>query len=286
MELFQLRSFLQVAEEGSITRASEALYLTQPAVTQHVRALERELGAPLFDRTGRGVQLTEAGFVLRDYARRSLAALGECREAILDLESGATGRLAIGAGVTTCIFNLPGPLREFGQANPAVDLVVRTGRSREVAQWVLGREIHLGLVTSPVERQELTSVELFSEEIVLVGPPEHGVPIEKGLILFPHGSGFRDYIDRALAGTPFVVKMETDSVEAIKSFVRAGLGVSLLPLSSVEVEIRAGQLMRLDTDGLPQLTRATSVIYRTDRYLTSAARKFIQLLCERCNSGK
>src|SRR5919198_1283671 len=91
MELFQIRSFLKVAEEGSITRAAEALCLTQPAVTQHVRALERELGVALFDRTGRGVRLTAAGLALREYARRSLGLLGECRQAIADLAAGVPG---------------------------------------------------------------------------------------------------------------------------------------------------------------------------------------------------
>src|SRR5947209_555463 len=108
VELFQLASFLKLAEAGSITPAAETLSLTQPAVTQHVRALERKLGVALFDRTGRGVRLTAAGAALRDYARRSLGLLDECRQVIADLEAGKVGRLVLGAGVTTSIFHLPG----------------------------------------------------------------------------------------------------------------------------------------------------------------------------------
>src|SRR5438132_12146108 len=99
VELFQLRSFLRVAEAGSVTRAAEALHLTQPAVTQHVRALERELGARLFDRTERGMRLTQAGQVLRQYAGRGISLLDQCRNVLADLESGAAGRLVLGAGV-------------------------------------------------------------------------------------------------------------------------------------------------------------------------------------------
>jgi DNA-binding transcriptional LysR family regulator len=289
MELFQLRSFLRVAEEGSFTRAAEELYLTQPAVTQHVRALERELGVPLFDRTGRGAQLTPAGEALCRYARRSVALLAECRQVIADLESGAAGRLALGAGVTTSIFRLPGWLRAFGDAYPGVDVVVRTGRSREVAALALEREIDLGLVTSPVQHPDLRVAGLFEEEIVLVTPHGHALagrrlPLEElaeaPLILFPKATGFREYLDRALAeaGVSARVKMESDSVEAIKSFVAVGLGVSFLPAAAVEAEVAAGDLARAEVADLPALRRQTSVLHRLDRHLNAGARGFLAIL--------
>jgi LysR family transcriptional regulator, low CO2-responsive transcriptional regulator len=289
MELFQLRSFLRVAEEGSFTRAAEELYVTQPAVTQHVRALERELGVPLFDRTGRGAQLTPAGEALCRYARRSVALLAECRQVIADLESGAAGRLALGAGVTTSIFHLPGWLRAFGDAYPGVDVVVRTGRSREVAALALEREIDLGLVTSPVQHPDLRVAGLFEEEIVLVTPRGHALAdrrlsieelAEAPLILFPKATGFREYLDRALteAGVAARVKMESDSVEAIKSFVAVGLGVSFLPAAAVEAEVAAGDLARAEVAGLPALRRQTSVLHRVDRHLSAGARGFLAIL--------
>jgi DNA-binding transcriptional LysR family regulator len=289
MELFQLRSFLRVAEEGSFTRAAEELYLTQPAVTQHVRALERELGVPLFDRTGRGAQLTPAGEALCRYARQSVALLAECRQVIADLESGAAGRLALGAGVTTSIFRLPGWLRAFGDAYPGVDVVVRTGRSREVAALALEREIDLGLVTSPVQHPDLRVAGLFEEEIVLVTPRGHPLadrrlPLEElaeaPLILFPKSTGFREYLDRALAeaGVAARVKMESDSVEAIKSFVAVGLGVSFLPAAAVEAEVAAGDMARAEIAGLPALRRQTSVLHRFDRHLSAGARGFLAIL--------
>lgn len=288
MELFQLRSFLRVAEEGSITRASEALFLTQPAVTQHVRALERELRVSLFDRTGKGVQLTAAGEVLCGYARQCMATLDECGKVIADLESGTMGQLLLGAGVTTSIFNLPDWLRAFGQTYPGVDIVVRTGRSREVEGWVLDREIDLGLVTSPVQHKDLAVIDLYDEEIVLIGPPDRIEQENVPLILFQKGSGFRDYLDRVLAdaGVGISVKMETDSVEAIKSFVHVGLGASLLPLSSVEAEIESGQLTRVVWKDLPELRRKTSVIYCTDRYMSKAAKGFLELLAGRFSNQR
>ena len=296
MELFQLRSFLRVAEEGSVTRAAEALYLTQPAVSQHVRALERELGVALFDRTGRGVQLTPPGSALADYARRVLALLGECREVIGDLKAGATGRIVLGAGATTSIFHLPGWLRAFQEAFPGVEVVVRTGRSKEVVKLVLEREVDLGLVTSPVEHPDVNVAALYEEEIVLVAARSH--PLAGGiaapedvaaapLILFPQGTGFRDYLDRALAdaGIAARVKMESDSVEAIKSFVAVGLGLSFLPAPAVVAEVASGTLDRVQVAGLPALRRTTSTIYRTDRYLSAGVRGFLGILRERCGAG-
>jgi DNA-binding transcriptional LysR family regulator len=292
VELFQLQSFLRVAQEGSITRAAETLCLTQPAVTQQVRALERELGVALFDRTGRGVRLTPAGAALQQYARRSLALLDECRQAIADLEAGASGRLVLGAGVTTSIFHLPGWLRAFQERHPGIDVVVRTGRSRETAALVLEREIDLGLVTSGVQNPDLRVVELYEEEIILVAPRGHplagrALPAAElaraPLILFRQGAGFREYLDRALqrAGITPQVKMESDSAEAIKSFVAVGLGVSFLPAAAVEAEVRAGVLACVEVAGLPPLKRRTCALYRGDRYLNAGARAFLELLLAR-----
>ncbi len=292
MELYQIRSFLRVADEGSVSRAAEALHLTQPAVTQHVRALERELGTPLFDRTGRGVSLTPAGEALRRYAMRSLALLDECREALAELDAGATGRLLLGAGVTTSIFHLPGWLRAFREAYPGIDVVVRTGRSRETVALVLDRQIDLGLVTSPARHPDLRVTGLFDEEIVLVAPGDFGAggePLspealaETPLILFPQGTGFRHYLDSAFRSAGLVprVKMESDSAEAIKSFVTVGLGLAFLPAAAVEDEVAGGLLARVSVAGLPPLRRRTSVLHRADRHLGTGARAFLELLADR-----
>ena len=245
----------------------------------------------LFDRTGRGVQLTAAGEVLRDYALRSLALLEESRQAIADVAAGASGRLTLGAGVTTSIFHLPHWLQTFQQAFPAVEVAVRTGRSREVAEWVRARELEVGIVTSPVEGAEFRIVRLFAEEIALIVPPDHPfaggeMPAEElphvPLILFPSDSGFRCYLDRELAaaGISAQVKMETDSVEAIKSFVAIGLGASFLPASAVAVEISAGVLAQVVLTHFPPLQRSTSVLYRADRYRTRAMQGFLQVMSE------
>lgn len=286
MELTQIESFLRVAELGSITRAAETLCLTQPAVTQQVRALERELGAPLFDRTGRGMALTAAGESFLVAARRSLELLAEGRLLVQSLEAGEGGRLQIGAGVTTCIFRLPPVLRLFRERRPQVEVVVRTGRSQEIAAQVQERRLDLGLVTSDIAHPDLHAERLFEEEIVLV-TPAGGAEVERRLeaaplILYPPGSGFREYLDRvfAEAGIRVRVIMETDSVEAIKGFVEVGLGMSFLPEAAVREEVTAGRLTRAGAPGLPPLRRSTSVLHRRDRHLSGAARGFLEVLRE------
>lgn len=292
LQHFHLESFLAVAEEGSITHAARALHLTQPAVTQHIQALERELGAVLLERTGRGVRLTPAGMVLRDYARRWGALMEECRMVIADQQKGTAGVLLLGAGVTTSIFQLPRWLQAFRRSCPHVDVTVRTGTSREVSALTLDREIDLGLVTSPVQDPALTVEDLFEEEIVLALPRGHELAGHHvsardlghvPLILFPRGTGFRRYIDQRLAaaGIAANIKMETDSVEAIKSFVANGLGCSFLPVSAVESELKSGHLETAVVRKLRPLVRKTSVIRRTDRYLSAAALGFLELLRRR-----
>lgn len=279
-----LESFLRVADMGSVSRAAEKLHLSQPAVTKQVRTLEEALGVALVERSGRGIRLTEAGELLAEYGRRGSLLLDECRQALADLAQGGRGRLTLGAGVTTCIFHLPAWLRRFRQRHPSVDVVVRTSTSRAVTEQVLDRELDLGFVTSPVRDARLAVKPLFAEDIVLVAAPDFrvrrgislgGVP----LILFPPTTGFRRYLDDTLGSERLgrQVKMETDSVEAIKSFVEVGLGASFLPATSVAGEIAAGRLQRLRLSGLPRLRRSTSVVYRSDRRMGSAAQYFLDV---------
>jgi LysR family transcriptional regulator, low CO2-responsive transcriptional regulator len=264
-----LLGFLQIVRTGSVTRAAHALGLTQPAVTKQIRALEAALDTPLVERQGRGVRLTRAGELLADAAQRSAAVFEDYLLAVGDLQQGKSGKLVIGAGVTTCVQLLPAWLREFRRRHPAIDVSVRTGTSRAVEDWVASAEVDFGFVTSEPRRQELLSRRLFEEEIVLVVEPAAAsaepVPLEQlGLILFPKATGFRQYLDQRLGARLRAgkVKMETDSIEAIKSFVAVGLGASFLPISTVQDELSRGTLARVEPRGVGKLRRSTAVIRR------------------------
>jgi DNA-binding transcriptional LysR family regulator len=286
IESESLASFLRVAELGSISRAAERMHFSQSAVTKRIRGLEDELGAKLFERTGRGVIITPAGKLLDEYGRKSSALLDECRQAIGELQAGSRGTLIIGAGVTTSIFQLPGWLGALRKLRPAVDVTVRTGSSSAIEALVVGREADVGFVTSDVTHPDLTVVPLYEEEIVFVvrrlstqATPERIDVSRYPVISFPPSSGFRSWLDRMLATSGIVakVKMESDSIEAIKSFVANGLGGSFLPEVAVLAELRAKVLRKVQVRGLPRLRRRTAVIRRQDRYLTGAARAFLEI---------
>jgi DNA-binding transcriptional LysR family regulator len=280
-----LESFLTVAAASSVSRAAKRLHLSQPAVTKQVRALEHTLGVKLLERTARGVRLTAAGELLRSYARRSAALLDECQASLADLAAGDLGKLAIGAGVTTSIFQLPAWLRSYRRRWPRVDVRVRTGSSRDVAELVREREVDCGFVTSEIKQRALIVRRLYSEEIVLVAAPSLQLPARPGLdsvplIMFPEHSGFRRFLERALAeaGLHPQAKMEIDSVEATKALLAIGLGAAFLPAVAVQRELQQRQLRRLAVQGLPRLRRYTSLLLREDRVPSAALKRFLSVV--------
>jgi DNA-binding transcriptional LysR family regulator len=289
MDLQHVRNFLRVTEAGSITAAAKAVMLTQPALTRQIRALEKHLGVVLFERSRKGMHLTEAGGALTEYARRLESLTSDCARHMRDLHDGQTGQLVLGAGVTTSIFHLPTWLRKFQARWPRIDVVVRTGSSNEIAGMIMERTVDLGFVTSEIERPELCTLPLLDDEIVLVSSNRAGTKVisrndfrTAPLILFPRGTGFREFIDRELAKANLAayVKMESDSVEAIKAFVAMGLGMAFLPAIAVGTSHGSDDLRRRKLEGLPKLNRSTKMIYRADRPLSTAARTFVTL-CKR-----
>jgi DNA-binding transcriptional LysR family regulator len=280
-----VRSFLEIVRLGGVSPAARAVGLSQPAVTKQIRALEAALGCPLLERAGRGVRLTPAGELLADFARRGARVFEEFGQALGELTRGESGRLILGAGVTTCVQHLPPWLREFRRRHPGIEISVSTGASRAVEQWVVDADIDLGFVTSEPRREELVVRRLFTEEIVLVVEPSAArrepVALESlGLILFPRNTGFRQYLDQRLSSKnqSVSVKMETDSVEAIKSFVTSGIGASFLPIGIVQEELRQGTLARVQARGLGTLQRSTSLIWRRDRRPSFGMQSFLEIV--------
>jgi DNA-binding transcriptional LysR family regulator len=280
-----LTSFIEVARLGSVSLAARSLGLSQPAVSKQMRALERDLDIPLFEREGRGIRLSQAGALLAGYAGRSAALLQECRSALGELGGGRAGPLALAAGVTTSILQLPAWLRRFSRERPRVEVSVRTGASRLVESWVLDRLVDAGFVTSESRHPELVVTRLFDEPVHLCVSRRSAFRGQVDgrrlpLILFPPGSGFRDFLDAKLAaaGQPLTARMESDSVEAIKAFVRADLGAAWLPEGAVRRELASGRLRRIQMRGVPPLSRSTALIRRADRRPSAALRHFIGIV--------
>jgi DNA-binding transcriptional LysR family regulator len=291
MLLAQVEAFLEVARLGNVSRAAEALYVTQPTLTARLKNLEAALGEQLFLRTGRGLRLTEAGRAFLPHAERAVRALREGEAAIGGLRRGEAGRLVVGAAPAVSTYVLPRLLRRFLAAVPGVRLVVRTGHSEEVLAMVLADEVQVGLVRA-LGHPEVASIPVYEDQLVLVVPPGHrfvdgGIRLEdlgtEPLILFDRTSSYHELTNALFreAGVLPSSMMELDNIEAAKQMVAHGLGVALLPHIAVTAEVAAGTLAEVDVVGASPVRRQIVAIHRADGTGDSPlVRRFLDLLRE------
>jgi len=272
VQIVQVEGFLEVARRGSVSRAAEALFITQPTLTARLQSLERVLGTPLFLRTPHGMRLTDAGHAWVPYAERALRALGDGREAVEQVMSASAGHLMIAAAPAVSTYVLPQLLEKFVAAHPRVEVSVRTGHSEDVVDLVLRDEVQIGLGRE-IHHPELELRPFHTEELVLVCAPDHAfakrryvamseVAAQK-LIMFDRTSSYYEITQAAFlsAGVKLRGLMELDSIEAAKKMVERGLGVSLLPRTAVAREVEAKTLRSVRTQGAPPMYQ-TIVAYR------------------------
>jgi DNA-binding transcriptional LysR family regulator len=289
MTLRQLEVFLAVARARSFRRAAEALQLSQPALSQHVRELEGALGARLFDRLGRVVQVTEAGRILEAHATHLFATLADARQAIAALQGLERGALAIGASTTPGLYVLPAILGIFRQRYPAIEVTLQIGNSAQIEASVRAGDLDLGVIgdqgTSPTEASRAARVE---DELMLIVGPTHAWtrrreirPDElasQPLLLREPGSATRQVTERALvgAGVAYRPGMVLPHTEAIKQGVQAGLGVAFVSVYAIQGEQTTGQLRPLRLRGL-RIVRHLHVIHHARRRPSAAAQAFMEL---------
>jgi DNA-binding transcriptional LysR family regulator len=281
----QLRTFLTVARRSSFTRAAEELHLTQPAVSMHIRKLERAIGASLFDYIGRRVSLTATGQVLSQYAERVLALEDELRASLADLDDVCQGPFAIGTSTTIGISILPDLLRRFVAEHPQVTLHVRIGMGDEILQGLLDGQLDVGIMTGVVADERIEAEPVFEDELVLIVPPDHRwatVPsigphelVGEPLLLPGQNSWNRSLIGRQLAAqgvTPDVVA-ESNSHIAIARIVEAGVGAAIVSRLSVADELTQGRLRQVvlrDVD----FRRPVHLLMHRDKHRTPTMRAF------------
>src|SRR3989442_618776 len=174
MFLAQLEAFTEVARLASVSRAAEALHLTQPALTARLQTLEADLGIDLFVRSRRGMALTDAGRALLPYAQRAIGQVLDGRKAVEQLRTGKVGELLIGAAPAVSTYLLPGLLKSFQSTHPHVRIGVRTGHTEEVLEMVLRHEVDLG-VGRPVRHPDAALIPVFDDELILVAAADHPV---------------------------------------------------------------------------------------------------------------
>jgi DNA-binding transcriptional LysR family regulator len=280
MQLAQVEGFLEVARRSNLSRAAEALFITQPALSARLAALETEMGTTLFRRGRRGMALTDAGRAFLPYAER----------AVISLRDGVTvaGRspvvdaLVLGAAPAVSTYVLPGLLVRFERDRPGARLVVRTGHSEEIVEMVVRGDVDLGLVRD-LHHPGLETKPLYDDELVLVVEPAHPLARHRRLsidrvrdarlILFDRTSSYYDLTNalfRQAGGAPQGI-LELDNIDAAKQMVLAGLGVALLPTTAVAGELAAGALHRIELVGTRPIERRIVAIRRRDAAPASPA---------------
>ncbi|HZQ48783.1 MAG TPA: LysR family transcriptional regulator [Candidatus Dormibacteraeota bacterium] len=274
-QLQQVDGFLEVARRGSVSRAAEALFITQPTLTARLHGLERELGAKLFVRTPRGMRLTEAGRAWVPFAERAMRALVEGRDALEQVTSGSAGHLMLASAPAVSTYVLPALLEKFVAAHPSVEVSVRTGHTEDIVDMVLREDVQLGL-GRVIHHPDLELRPFHREGLVLVCAPDHpftrrrsvtmaDVTNEK-LIMFDRTSSYYEITHSALLASGVKLRryMELDSIEASKKMVERGLGVALLPATAVLREVEANRLSRVKLREAPPMYNTIAAFRRRD----------------------
>lgn len=249
MDAIDLKFFEAVARIGAISRAALELNTVQSNVTARIKALEDELGTPLFQRHSRGVILTPAGQRLLPYAERIAALLSEAKRAVGD-NGTPSGSLVIGSLETTAALRLSPVLSAFAQAYPNVDLSLKTGTSAELVDAVLAHRIEGAFVCGPVAHPDLLEEVVFREELALITQPSIGslgevfAARELKCVVLRLGCSYRQRLETILAARGIVGMrwLEFGTIDGIVACVAAGIGVSLLPRALLESARRDGRV--------------------------------------------
>jgi DNA-binding transcriptional LysR family regulator len=287
MNLHHLRIFHAVAQRRSITAAAADLLLSQPAISLQLKALERHLGLPLFERGGPKLRLTHAGEVLHRAAVSILSAQDEAERAILELRDGTKGRLILGAGTTGGMYVLPRILREYKRLWPETEILLHIGTTDQILEKLLQNVLDMGLVGGPIEDRRFAVEPVCGDELVLIAAPSHpivslakvtlrdlgGMPF----IVPETGSRTRQLVERGLreAGVPLRIAMQMPGTEGVKRAVEAQLGIGMVSGYAVENECLTGVLKRVPIDDF-RLTRTMHIVYRAQKYFSPVGARFLE----------
>lgn len=289
MELRQLQIFCAAAQTLNFTKAGLKLGYAQSNVTGQIRQLEDELKVKLFERFGRGIQLTNEGKSFFENAKNILALCEKAKEEFLP--QGIRGILNIGAAETLCVYRLPKILTEYRKQYPQVEIRVQTESCEHFFELIKASSIDIALVlTDKIKSPEMTVQTLHDEPMTVVASPLH--PLAHKKKIKPH-----DFTDECLIVTlpgcgyrPLILSMfrehnvkpgalmELSSIGAIRQCTICGLGVAILPQIAVKDDLELGKLIELDWAG-PKISVKSQLIYHHEKWLTPAMRAFLELCC-------
>lgn len=288
LPLIPLQTFHLVGRLRSFSDAAHQLGISQPAVTQQIRRLERHLGQKLFDRIGRRIAVTEAGQTLDAYAQRIFHLLDAAGEAMDNLIGLQTGHLRVGASRTAGAYYIADLLDRFKRRYPGVRVSLSVGNSETILAKVLDFGLHVGLVAGPCDHPHLVSLPLIRDRMLVVLPPDHRLadkPVvalrdlhQDRVIMREPGSATRRLLEQALQarGLDVDAAMELESNEAIKSAVADGIGVAVMVHAAVAQDLATGRVVVRPLR--EPLYLDFSLVYHRDRTVSPVVAAFLALL--------
>lgn len=291
MNLHHLAIFHAIAETGSISAAAQHMHISQPAISRELKDFEARLGVVLFERLPRGMRLTYAGEVLRDYAQRLFEISRTAEAAIREIASARMGLLSIAASNTIGTYVLPKPLAIFRRANPGVRITMFVGNTEQVSQGVADLRFNLGFIEGPLHVNGLVAKQFRKDELVPVVAEGDELLARKRLsatdisdhplLMRERGSGTRELIEDTLAAHEVKLGnvMEFGNTEALKQAALHGGGIAWLPRISVGKELDEGALRVLP---IPKFTiqRPLSVIRRANAHIGPTGEAFLKTLSD------
>ncbi|WP_091436281.1 LysR family transcriptional regulator [Micromonospora yangpuensis] len=291
VQLHQLKYFVAVAEVRHFTQAADLVAITQPSLSKQIHALEADLGAPLFERVRGNITLTAAGEVLLPLARRILADVDTATREVQELVGLRRGRVRLGATPSLATALAPPVLRRFRDAHPTVDLQVEEGGSQDLVRHLLRGDLDLALIIMPAQGADpaLRAEPILRESLVVASVDELPAARPTGrlrvtdlrdqpLVMFREGYDLRDVTLQACREAGFEPSFAVDGgeMDAVLSFVEAGLGVALVP--GIVVVRRPG--IRVTPLAPPGVQRTIAVARRREAVPTHAGRELRRILLD------
>ncbi|MBO7745226.1 LysR family transcriptional regulator [Paenibacillus sp. MWE-103] len=287
--LEELNMFTVVVEQSSMNKASAALNLSQPALSRKIAKLEQELGALLFRRVGKRLELTRIGQLTYDYAVEARQQHLRFLKLLAEYKHAGRATFTIGASLTTLQTSLPDLIQALTARSPELDIKAITGKTHEIVTLIRDRKADLGIVASRIEDAQLTCVPLFDDHLVLVLPRNHFI-MEKNapvitdlnglpMILFSKGTWYRILTDELFEKYRLLpdVRMEIDSFEAILRLLHTCRAATLLPKSYLRPQMLAdNDLQVVPIRELEESKRTTSLIYDQSDGFNPAVRRWIE----------
>ena len=265
--------------------------MSQPSVSLQIRALERSFGLKLFERSGSGLRLTEAGEVLQESATQILNATAAAERMMAELRDATRGRLAIGANTTGGMYAVPPLLREFRAAFPNAEILLNIDGTERLLERLEQNDIDLAFVGGPVEDGRVVAEPVCADQLALIAAPDHPLVASERVALadlagqpfiFPEpGSRTRQLVERKLRERGVMVRphLQMTGTEAVKKAVESGLGLAYVSGFAVRGELAMGTLRRLHVVDF-EVVRQLELVYRRGRYFTPLAAHFHRFVLE------